>query len=681
VGVGWRSLSIAVLAAHALFSLPSSAQVEDVGLRLEGGNLSCPPRDCSIPLEDGQILRRYSDSVYPVYEHVAGDEILGFYFLSSDVVEIVAYSGKPIHILVGMDPDGIIGEARLIAHSEPILLVGIPEQRLIDFIEFYDGKNIRDRINVGEPEEGFLNVDMITGATVTALDADQTIMTAARLVAIDQGILAEGALTRNSITDEFTPMSWSELVEIGAIGRLTIEQEDMDLPPGDEPWLDLYFADLIQPSVGRNLLGDRTYDWLQGILGPGESALMIAGQGSWSFKGSGFVRGGIYDRFRVEQGLHSFNFKDLDYENLYGIETEGAPHFKERGIFILRDPAYDRTLPWEMVILASRLTGETAVSKVFETFRGEYQLPQRFVVRTLSLVAKAWQDKKYMIVVYLLIWWFVIHCFTFRKKLASNLHVLEWAHNGTLVLSTLLLGLYLQAQPSVVNVFAIFGIALRKGSWDAFLADPYLALGWVLIAATTLIWGRSLFCGWLCPYGAVQELLIKLRVRLTPFKKSLEFPPKLRAFLKPLRYAIFLLLFSVSLFSIETAELLAEVEPFKTTWNVGVLNRSTPFVVYWFALILAALVMERFFCRYLCPLGAALALFSRFPIKPIPRRNYCSKCKVCNRGCAPHAIDDQGRINPAECLGCFECINSMRDPKICPPLLKIEIWNEYEAGG
>jgi len=679
VGVGWRSLSLTVLAAHALFAPPATAEVEGAELRLEGGNLQCPPRDCSIPLEPGQELRRRANSIYPVYERVAEDEVLGLYFLSSDVVEIVAYSGKPIYILVGMDPDGTIREARLIAHSEPILLVGIPEQKLIDFIEFYEGKNIRNKISIGEPEEGFLNVDMITGATVTALVADKTVMTAARLVAIDQGFLAKGALSRNAITDEFVPMSWHELIESGAVGRLTIRQEDMDLPAGDEPWLDLYFADLVQPSIGRNLLGDRTYEWLLGILGPDESALMIAGEGSWSFKGSGFVRGGIYDRFHVEQELNSFDFKDLDYENLYSIEAEGAPHFKERGIFVLRDPAYDRAAPWEMVVLASRLTGETAVSKVFETFRSEYQLPKRFVVRNLSLVAKVWQDKKYMIVVYLVLWWFVIHCFTFRKKLASNLHALEWAHNTTLVLSVVLLGLYLRAQPSVVNVFAIFGIAIRKGSWEPFLADPYLALGWVLIAATTLVWGRSLFCGWLCPYGAIQELLIKLRIRLTPFKRSLEFPPKLRAALKPLRYAIFLLLFSISLFSIETAELLAEVEPFKTTWNVGVLNRSAPFVVYWFALILAALIMERFFCRYLCPLGAALALFSRFPIKPIPRRNYCSMCKVCSRGCAPHAIDDQGQINPAECMGCFECINSMRDAKKCPPLLKIEIWNEYES--
>jgi NosR/NirI family nitrous oxide reductase transcriptional regulator len=663
-----------------LYSIPSAAQIEGVELRLEGGDLLCPPHDCSVPLEPGEELRRHSSSAYPVYEHVAGDEVLGFYFLSSDVVNIVAYSSKPIHILVGMSPDGAIREARLVAHSEPILLVGIPEQRLIDFIEFYEGKNIRDKINIGEPKEGFVSVDMITGATVTALVADQTVMTAARLVAIDRGMLAEGALTRNAISGEFVPMSWSDLIEIGAIGRLVIQQEDMGLPPGDEPWLDLYFADLIQPSIGRNLLGDRTYDWLLGILGPGESALMIAGRGTWSFKGSGFVRGGIYDRFHVEQGLHKFEFRDLDYENLYDIDAEGAPHFKERGIFVLRDSAYDRTLPWEMVILGSRLTGETAVSKVFETFRGEYQFPERFIVHNLSLVAKAWQDKKYMIAVYLLLWWSVVHCFTFRKKLASNLRALEWVHNGTLLASVLLLGIYLQAQPSVVNVFAIFGIALRKGSWDTFLADPYLALGWVLIAATTLIWGRSLFCGWLCPYGALQELLIKLRIRLTPFKKSFEFSPKLHAALKPLRYAIFLLLFSISLFTIETAELLAEVEPFKTTWNVGVFNRASPFIIYWFALILAALIMERFFCRYLCPLGAALALFSRFPIKPIPRRNYCTECKVCSRGCAPHAIDDEGRINSAECLGCLECINSMRDAKKCPPLLKIEIWNRYEAG-
>ena len=306
--------------------------------------------------------------------------------------------------------------------------------------------------------------------------------------------------------------------------------------------------------------------------------------------------------------------------------------------------------------------------------------PRLEVIHELSLVAKVWQEKKLSIALYTMLWWFVIHCFAFRKQLATNKRALEWTHDLTLVVSIVALGFYLKGQPSVVNVFAIFGIAFRQGSWDTFLAEPYLAVGWVFIAATILVWGRSLFCGWLCPYGALQELIFKLRIRLTPYKKSVEFPEKVRAALKPLRYVIFLGLFSVSLFSIELAETLAEIEPFKTTWNVGVFNRSAPFVIYWFGLLLAGLVTERFFCRYLCPLGAALAIFSRYPFKPIPRRNYCAKCQICARGCAPKAIDGVGRVHSAECLGCLECINSMRDAEKCPPLIKEEIWAKYEAG-
>ncbi len=665
----------------SLLLVPAVSLAMDVptSLRVQDGQLSCPPYDCSVPLQEGQRWQMRSEGELSMAQRMADKTPLTTALLSSDIIDIPAYSGKPIRILIEIDNEGFIQTSRLISHAEPILLVGIPETKLIDFIEFYEGKNIRDKVKVGDPEPGYVNVDMITGATVTALVADQTLLTAARQVAVALEILEGSALTEAELTDAYEPKSWQALLDMGAIGNLYISQQEMGLPPSDEPWLDLYWADLVHPMIGRNLLGDSTYNWLMGKLKPGESALMIAGRGSSSFKGSGFVRGGIYDRFHLEQGLNSFSFHDLDYENLYSVEAEDAPKFKEKGIFIVRDGNYDRTNAWDMVFLASRLTGETALSKEFQTFRHEFQFPDELMLRRMSLVEQVWRDKSLSIAGYIALWLFVISVFSFRKKIADNKKLLNALHNSVLVTSILVLGFYFRSQPSVVNVFTIFDLIFRNGNWSTFFTDPYLSTGWILIFITTLIWGRSLFCGWLCPYGAIQELLFKVRIAITPFRKSIEPPDHVMKWLRPMRYVIFLVLFSTALFSIGLAEKMAEIEPFKTTWNVGVFNRSAGFVAYWWLLIVLGLLTERFFCRFLCPLGASLALFSRFPMLRIPRRNFCNQCQVCAKGCGPKAIDKKGQIDPAECLGCLECMNSMQDPKRCPPLIKQEIWDKYEV--
>jgi len=99
-----------------------------------------------------------------------GRELLGYVFLSDDVVRIPAYSGKPVSVLVGFDVSGTIRGVRIVAHQEPILLVGITEQNLSDYVNQYIGGSVFDRFKIGgEPRPGYVTVDGISGATITIM--------------------------------------------------------------------------------------------------------------------------------------------------------------------------------------------------------------------------------------------------------------------------------------------------------------------------------------------------------------------------------------------------------------------------------------------------------------------------------------------------------------------------------
>jgi NosR/NirI family transcriptional regulator, nitrous oxide reductase regulator len=83
-----------------------------------------------------------------------GKELVGYVFLSTDIVDIPAYSGKPVVTLIGMDTEGIIVGTRILRHSEPILLLGIPEEVLTKFVNQYLGKFVGDKIEIGKVASG-----------------------------------------------------------------------------------------------------------------------------------------------------------------------------------------------------------------------------------------------------------------------------------------------------------------------------------------------------------------------------------------------------------------------------------------------------------------------------------------------------------------------------------------------
>jgi len=100
----------------------------------------------------------------PVAKAFTGQKLAGYAFVNADWVNSTGYSGQPIQILVGLTPDGNIAGARLMAHHEPIVLIGIPPERIAKFIQGYVGRDVLNLSHTAPSERP--PVDIVSGATV-----------------------------------------------------------------------------------------------------------------------------------------------------------------------------------------------------------------------------------------------------------------------------------------------------------------------------------------------------------------------------------------------------------------------------------------------------------------------------------------------------------------------------------
>ena len=180
--------------------------------------------------------------------------------------------------------------------------------------------------------------------------------------------------------------------------------------------------------------------------------------------------------------------------------------------------------------------------------------------------------------------------------------------------------------------------------------------------------GRGFFCGWLCPFRALQELINVLANTLRI--KQLEIKERTHKYLLQIKYIILLVIIGTSEIDLDTALLMTEVEPFKTAITLK-FDRSFKYVCYALVLLFMSLFVNRFYCRYLCPLGAFLVLGGKFRILNISkRRKECgSPCHLCEKSCPTQAIQSSGKINMNECFYCFDCQEEYYDDHRCPPLV------------
>jgi NosR/NirI family nitrous oxide reductase transcriptional regulator len=469
----------------------------------------------------------------PVAAVFQNEKEIGFLFRTIQHAPIPAYSGKPMDMLVGLDLEGKIVGVKVLEHHEPILLVGIPESTLDDFVAQYIDKKVTSRIKVGAGKrEGYVNVDAITGATVTVMVMNEAILRSARQVAIDQGIIPD---TRGKIreparvrTELFEESNWKELTGNGAIRRMLLTREKVDqvfvgtaaeevdkasVDEAGDAFIDLYYAYLNAPTIGKNLLGESQYNWLMAELKPGEHAITLMANGIYSFKGSGYVRGGIFDRIQLRQGDNEISFRDLDYHRLSDVYVKDMPDFSEMAIFIIREPRhFDPGQSWELELLVKRQTGP--LDSVFSSFTAHYEIPPSYVeikpiVEEIDepIWRAVWRDRTFQIVVLVIGLVVVTLIMALQDWLVRFPNILVYLRNGFLVYTLFFIGWYLLGQLSIVNVFTFTSSLMHNFSWNTFLIDPTMFILWAFVAGSLLIWGRGVYCGWLCPFCALQKLV------------------------------------------------------------------------------------------------------------------------------------------------------------------------------
>jgi NosR/NirI family nitrous oxide reductase transcriptional regulator len=246
----------------------------------------------------------------PMARVFKGQDAVGYVYLTTDIVNTRGYSSKPIDTLIALDNEGTIVGAKLVEHHEPIVLIGIPEERMVEFIDGYVGMNlIKNPLPIGSPPP----VDMISGATVTLMVIGDGILRSSRIMGQAYQIgMSQEAIASVEAATEPTPQiinqelqevkSWDTLVEEGAVGNLHMTVAEVnqlfldsgrpgagDKPQSGDPedtFVDIYAAVVSVPTIGRSLLGESEYEHMQSRLKEGQQAILIAGNGIYSFKGS-----------------------------------------------------------------------------------------------------------------------------------------------------------------------------------------------------------------------------------------------------------------------------------------------------------------------------------------------------------------------------------------------------------
>lgn len=614
-------------------------------------------------------------------------KLLGYAFSTFEVSGSVGYAGRPLDIVAAVTPEGIIAGARIVAHEEPILVIGIPKDALATYVKDFAGFDSRAAGGLKPAGNLAHGPHAVAGATITSTVIRDAILRSARAVLRSRAAAADAPVRLDRET--LRRSNWQTLLAEGAVQRKLVTRGEaarmlgtQDSEP-DKPFIDLWLALATPPPIGESLLGQRVYESELARIGPEDDLVVVGASGLYSFKGAEWRKSGTFGRIELIQGDRTFRLKAEDHTLVEALRAAGAPELREIAVFrVARAAGFDATKPFRLDIDL----GKPAAGRGPAVVSLEYRVPERYLIAPPAVAPPPgktqveavsnqtlWQDiwwaRRFDIAVLGLMLVVLAGILVFQDTVTAHGRFYYRLRMGYLLLTLVFLGFFANAQLSVVNVLTFIHALLSGFRWELFLLDPLAFVLWSFVAVSMLFWGRGVFCGWLCPFGTLQELTNQLARRLGV--KQIEIPFGLHERLWMVKYVAFVGILAVSLRSILGAFQLAEIEPFKTAITMKFM-REWPFVVYAGVLLLAGLFVERFYCRYLCPLGAALAIPARMRMfEWLKRYRECgSECHVCARRCTVQAIHPLGEINPNECIYCLKCQANYFDDDICLHLKK-----------
>lgn len=632
--------------------------------------------------------------VWPLFkQNATATELVGYVFESVDLAPIPGFSGVPVNLLIAINPQGSFLEVAVLSHHEPVFLDGLGEAPLFQFVQQYKNLSLKQNIAIGArtkraADTTHADIDGVSKATASVRIINQSVLASALKVSRKKLGFAQGrdpdqlARIRMEVVDK---LSVTQMLEQGLIQHVRLSNKEvealfaggpgagLDAEGARDPegiFIDFYLAYVSVPSVGRNLLTERSWNKLRNRLDEGDHAMLVLSRGRYSVLGDDFVRGTVPDRLLLKQDGLPIDMRDLDLE-LNLADTASLPTENIVVLRIISQAGLDAASPLAFSLPITRSKGIVYPERITRNVDFSYRLPARFHTTPQGSDASwrgTWTGRKVELLSLLAGLALLAGALAWQKRLVRDSRQFLWFRRVFLLFTIGFIGYYAQGQLSVVNLTGAIQAAMAGRGLGFFLFDPMTVILWAFVLFSLLMWGRGTFCGWLCPFGALQEFTGKLGqwLRLPQWKIR----PRLDARLKWIKYVLLAAILASSMFSSQLTDKLVELEPFKTAITLNFV-RAWPFVAYAVGLLLLSSVSYKFFCRYLCPFGGALALLGRVRLFSwIPRRKECgTPCQTCRHRCEYHAIAPDGKVDYGECFQCMDCVVIYASDEKCAPLM------------
>ncbi len=618
----------------------------------------------------------------PVYR---GDKVVAYIFSTLDIIAAPAYAPIPYDVIAGVTPDGVITGAKVVFHREPYVWQDPVRQPQLDtFLAQEAGKPLAGGVPMLRP-------DYVAGATITARLMRAGVHDTARFVLASR--VASRVVTEPTIdVDRFSLKSWNELIAAGLVARRRFTSGDigallakagtsdatLEVPLGkpDNLYTEIFFGLLTPADIGGNVFGVRTYADMRSRLPAGAHIIFMASNGPHDFHGTSHfwkADGYRFNRVRIVQDGRTIGFVHEDYQPLLVGAAEGIQSQNAAGLFTVPAGAgFDPVKPWTLELVVNA-AGQLPAAVI----PIEYRLPSELILMPqppavgarVEAWVEAWRDARVNVAILAVLLVALTAIFAFQAPLSRSRRAHRMVRTGFLLVTLVWLGWTAGAQLSIVNVISYIQAPFRGFDVGVYLAEPLMVMiaGYTLVSL--LVIGRGVFCGWLCPFGALQELLAQV-------SRALGVPqwnpsPALEQRLWMGKYIAAAAVLGLALFAGDWAGKATEIEPFKTA-IISKFTRAWPYVAYAGILLAIGVFSERAFCRFLCPLGGVLAALDRLHlIDLLKRRPECGNpCHLCERSCPVRAIVPSGKIITAECFQCLDCQVEYYDDKRCPPLVQ-----------
>ena len=654
------------------------------------------------PLHVGEKLREVP--AWPLTSELTPDAgPVGYVFESIDLAPIPGFEGTPMNLLVAIDSSGKFIDVEVLRQHEPVFLGGLGPGPLNDFVKQYQGKSLKQQITVSSTygntraADGGSRVvlDGVAKATASVRIVNQSVLAASLAVArIRLGFADPGSGAPHAVVKPlpFEPMDLATLIRRGYVQRMAFSNAEIEklfagteaagsdeeaLQKPDEAYVEVYVAYLNAPNIGQNLLGDAAWAKFKAYLLDDRPAFWIATRGRYALVDASFVPGTAPPRLSLSQNELPIELRDAnrDYARLPALgDFSGDLGGNLSAALILTAPAHaglNPGRPMDFRFTVSRARGQILPVVTQKLISLRYAPPAELLdypPKPLPEWLQAWQGRLPDLVIIGVALLLLTGVLLKPRSISVKPRSLFLFRTGFLAFTLGFIGWYAQGQLSIVQITGAIKSVSAGAGLKSFLYDPVSLLLIAFTLISLVVWGRGTFCGWLCPFGALQEFvgLLARALRVPQWRM----PPRLAQLLARGRYAILALLAGAAALVPAAAEKLVEIEPFKTSITVG-FQREWPFLLWAVGLLLAGAFVYKFFCRFVCPLGAALTLGGRLRRwNWLPRIDACGQpCQRCRIACRYDAIAPAGGIDYDECHQCLDCVGIFHDTARCGPKL------------